>query len=302
MADLSKAEQDTLSFDPKAFDPPKWATTGFHRYQGSAKSPVDTAPAAGDDDHDDADDAEGDAEGLPDLGIETTATGVVKFTTAELEKLLSTATGLKESGNKHFTAKPQRLEAARGAYLSALDSLSDCQRAEEPAARFEELDDAAAAALQADEERRAVEQRVRDCTKAVWGNLGAVYLALEQYKESADACTKALQFDAHYVKVLQRRATANEKLGSWSSLTTAQDDYTLLLTLLPKSSAQRPAIQRTLASLPARITTQQEKEKDEMLGKLKELGNGILGRFGLSTDMFNMEQQSGGGFSLNFRN
>lgn len=79
-------------------------------------------------------------------------------------------------------------------------------------------------------------------------------------------------------------------------------DYTLLLTLLPKASAQRPAIQRTLASLPARITKQQEKEKDEMLGKLKELGNGILGRFGLSTDMFKMDQQAGGGFNLQFRN
>ena len=46
---------------------------------------------------------------------------------------------------------------------------------------------------------------------------------------------------------------------------------------------------------------QQEKEKDEMLGKLKELGNGILGRFGLSTDMFKFEQQPGGGYNMSFQ-
>jgi len=45
---------------------------------------------------------------------------------------------------------------------------------------------------------------------------------------------------------------------------------------------------------------QQEKEKDEMLGKLKELGNGLLGKFGLSTDMFKFDQQDGGGYNMRF--
>lgn len=33
----------------------------------------------------------------------------------------------------------------------------------------------------------------------------------------------ALKDDPHYVKALQRRAGANEKLGSWTSLTSAQE-------------------------------------------------------------------------------
>jgi len=37
-----------------------------------------------------------------------------------------------------------------------------------------------------------------------------------------------------------------------------------------------------------------------MLGKLKELGNGLLGKFGLNTDMFKFEQQPGGGYGMKF--
>jgi hypothetical protein len=125
----------------------------------------------------------------------------------------------------------------------------------------------------------------------------------------------ALEIDLHYTKALHRRASANEEIGSWSSLTSAQEgelyktkaephtptDYTMLLSLISKSSPQLPAIRRTLSTLPRRISAQQEKEKDEMMDKLKELGNGILGKFGLSTDMFKFDEQAGGGYNLRFQ-
>ena len=79
-----------------------------------------------------------------------------------------------------------------------------------------------------------------------------------------------------------------------------ETDYTLLLKLLPPSSPIAAASRRALSSLPQRIKLQQEKEKDEMMSKLKELGNGLLGTFGLSTDMFKFEQQDGGGYNLRF--
>lgn len=59
-------------------------------------------------------------------------------------------------------------------------------------------------------------------------------------------------------------------------------------------------MRRSLATLPSRIAAQQEKEKDEMLGKLKDLGNSLLGKFGLNTDMFQFDEQPGGGYNLRF--
>lgn len=39
----------------------------------------------------------------------------------------------------------------------------------------------------------------------------------------AEHIALALKDDPHYVKVLQRRAAANEKIGSWTSLSSAQE-------------------------------------------------------------------------------
>ncbi len=119
------------------------------------------------------------------------------------------------------------------------------------------------------------------------------------------------------IKSLHRRARARHQLGSWTSLTGAEEDYTLLLSLLsgpsspttrqqqqqPQALAPREiqTIRAALAQLPAEITKTKEKEMGEMMGSLKELGNKILGPFGLSTDNFKMvKDERTGGYSMNF--
>ncbi|KAI0283303.1 hypothetical protein BGY98DRAFT_719170 [Russula aff. rugulosa BPL654] len=115
----------------------------------------------------------------------------------------------------------------------------------------------------------------------------------------------ALQDDPSYVKALQRRAQCNEKIGSWSALSSAKEDYTKLVTLLPPSSDQVAEAKRLLRLLEPRIEEAQKRETGEMVDKLKGIGNSILGerntpklegsdteeantgRFGLSTDNFN---------------
>ncbi|KAI6136796.1 TPR-like protein [Pisolithus sp. B1] len=112
-------------------------------------------------------------------------------------------------------------------------------------------------------------------------NIAACLIKLDDNKGVIDACTSALEDDPHYIKALQRRAAASEKVDSWSSLARAQDDYKLLLELFPANSPEK-------------------RETDEMVDKLKGLGNSLLGRFGLSTDNFKFEPNGQGGYSMNF--
>ena len=125
-------------------------------------------------------------------------------------------------------------------------------------------------------------------------------------------------------KSLMRRAKAKQSLGGWSNLQGAEDDYKAVLSLSspfapfsPSSTSptvgpgsktklilppqDRKMVDTALRTLPAQIQSAREKEMGEMWGKLKELGNGILKPFGLSTNNFQMVQdEKTGGYSMNF--
>lgn len=75
------------------------------------------------------------------------------------------------------------------------------------------------------------------------------------------------------------------------------EDFKKVLELDSNCTEARQAIVR----LPVKINERNEKLKEEMLGKLKDLGNMILKPFGLSTNNFQMQQDpSTGSYSVNF--
>lgn len=62
-----------------------------------------------------------------------------------------------------------------------------------------------------------------------------------------------------------------------------------------------PEAQKGVKTLPPRIEEEKERQKQELIGKFKSLGNMFLGKFGLSTDNFKMQQDpSTGSYSVNF--
>ncbi|MCJ1245467.1 hypothetical protein MMC30_002671 [Trapelia coarctata] len=102
-------------------------------------------------------------------------------------------------------------------------------------------------------------------------------------------------------KALMRRAKGRMEQGGWGSLAGAEEDYRELSKMSKLPAQDRRVAQSALATLPSRINAAKEKEMGEMMSKLKELGNGILKPFGLSTDMFKMNKDpSTGGYNMSF--
>ncbi|XP_037078112.1 tetratricopeptide repeat protein 1-like [Pollicipes pollicipes] len=109
----------------------------------------------------------------------------------------------------------------------------------------------------------------------------------------SNRAARALELDAEYARPLQRRAELRERS---EKLDEALEDWKRLLTLQPGHAEAR----RATARLPAQIAERNERLKDEMLGKLKDLGNMLLRPFNLSTNNFQMEENEAGGYSVKF--
>ncbi|SAL99418.1 hypothetical protein [Absidia glauca] len=206
--------------------------------------------------------------------------------------LLAKATSYKSQGNRYFGG---------GDYEKALTSYQD-----------------AATLCPADQaEQRAVYA----------ANMAACHLKLGNAKEAKTMCDTALDLDPGYVKARLRRAQANERIDSSAALSDALKDYQHLLDwhhgkatkknddtseeeeeeeTVPRIVLDKTTLaicQRSVRDLPPKIKVKMEKEKDEMIGKLKDLGNTVLGKFGLSTDNFQFQKDpSSGNYSMNFVN
>jgi tetratricopeptide (TPR) repeat protein len=103
-------------------------------------------------------------------------------------------------------------------------------------------------------------------------------------------------------KALLRRAKARHQIGGWSSLQGSLEDYQALSKPPHQlSSLDHKAVQAALRKLPAQLDEAKNTEMADMMGKLKQLGNGILKPFGLSTENFQFtKDEKSGGYSMNF--
>ncbi|KAG8230720.1 hypothetical protein J437_LFUL010821 [Ladona fulva] len=129
----------------------------------------------------------------------------------------------------------------------------------------------------------------------MYANRAAAKIKLERYETALDDCSKAVELDGSYVKAWTRKAQTLEKLDK---LDEALEDYKKILAMDPNHREAAEAIHR----LPQQIQERNEKLKEEMLGKLKDLGNMILRPFGLSTENFQMSKDpNSGGYSVNFK-
>jgi len=111
-------------------------------------------------------------------------------------------------------------------------------------------------------------------------------------------CSEAIKCDPNYLKPLLRRAKLYEEMGD-DKLDECHQDYKKILELDPGNAQARQACIR----LPPLIEQRNERLKNEMLDKLKQLGNTVLRPFGLSTENFALQQNpETGGYSIQFNN
>ena len=125
-------------------------------------------------------------------------------------------------------------------------------------------------------------------------NMGAAQIELKQYEEAVESCTRSAEMNPSYVKAYIRRSQAYLAL---EKLDDCLADYDKILELDPSLSQYESKRKR----LAKQIEERNEKLKEEMLGKLKDVGNKILGKFGMSLDNFKMEKDPAtGGYSIKF--
>ena len=115
------------------------------------------------------------------------------------------------------------------------------------------------------------------------GNRAAAYFAIDEFVLVVEDCTVALENNPSYVKVIHRRMQALEKL---ERLDEALVDAKKIKELDPSW----PKINPTVDRLEKENAEKMEKLKTEALGKLKDLGNTILGNFGMSLNDFQFKQ------------
>ncbi|GBG72816.1 hypothetical protein CBR_g12383 [Chara braunii] len=126
-------------------------------------------------------------------------------------------------------------------------------------------------------------------------NRAICFLQQAEYVDAVKESTLALELNPNYVKALLRRAQAHEKLDQ---LEESLQDLKKVVELDPSDKQAKEAVRR----LEPAVMAKREKMKEEMLGKLKDLGNSLLGHFGMSLDNFKAVQDpKTGGYSVNFQ-
>ena len=110
--------------------------------------------------------------------------------------------------------------------------------------------------------------------------------------------THAIDLDEGYIKAYMRRSVAFEEL---ERLEEALADVKKVVELDASLLASDRAFRQRAERLEKVVQERQEKLKEETMEKLKDVGNSLLGHFGLSLDNFKMEQNPDtGSYNISF--
>jgi tetratricopeptide (TPR) repeat protein len=246
---------------------------------------------------------------------DATETSTPEIFPAEEEKqLLDEANSAKASANSIFTSGEyngaiQGYEKALAVCPTYLEYDIAVLRSNIAAChlKLEEWKQAVESATQALEALDRIDPPVaKDGGKEGATSVGAIAEVDDTTELYLDALTRTNHTinDVHKLrtKALLRRAKARHAVGGWSSLQGSLEDYQALSKPPHQlSGLDQKAVQAALRKLPGQLDEAKNTEMADMMGKLKQLGNGILKPFGLSTENFQFtKDEQSGGYSMNF--
>ena len=127
-------------------------------------------------------------------------------------------------------------------------------------------------------------------------NKGICFNKLYEYDKALNSFKEALKYNKDYSKALCNKMLLLNKKEEYLE---AYEDFKRLKTLDYNLWENYRNMENGLAY---KAEIQKKKMTDEMLGKLKDVGNTILGKFGLSLNNFQMTPNGQGGYSIQYNN
>jgi tetratricopeptide (TPR) repeat protein len=250
-------------------------------------------------------------------GGATTVPSTATTTTTEPDEDIDPAEAFKQQGNEQFK---------QGNYLEAYDVYTEAIRACPGTLTADEILQQRDAFLEAEREksfsRQRLEEETRRTTKeekketdkkpqpipqfelpaqpngeqlaVYYCNRAATLIHMDRHDDAVKDCDVAILLNPKYLKGYVRRSSAYEKLDNTDD---ALRDAKSALQLEPSNAVLRNTVARLQKIEDERL----EKLKAETLDKLKDLGNSLLGNFGLSLDNFQAVQDPNtGSYSISF--
>jgi tetratricopeptide (TPR) repeat protein len=127
-------------------------------------------------------------------------------------------------------------------------------------------------------------------------NKGICFNKLNEYDKALESFKEALKYNKDYSKALCNKMLLLNKKEEYLE---AYEDFKRLKTLDYNLWENYRNLE---GELNYKAEIQKKKMTDEMLGKLKDMGNTILGKFGLSLNNFQMKPNGQGGYSIQYNN
>ena len=142
----------------------------------------------------------------------------------------------------------------------------------------------------------AKKAKLNDQLVILYCNQGICFNKLNDKEKALESFSSALKLNDKYAKALANRMLLHNAKGEYIE---AYDDFKRLKEIDQILFSNYSYMEGELC---AKAEVKKKEMTDEMLGKLKEMGNSILGNFGISLDNFKMIPNGQGGYSIQYNN